>query len=31
MMMRWQLVLVLLAAGAGLGLGGLLLLRDDGP
>ena len=30
-MMRWLLVLVLLAAGAGLGLGGLLLLRDDGP
>ena len=29
--MRWLLVLVLLAAGAGLGVGGLLVLRDDGP
>lgn len=29
--MRWLLVLVLLAAGAGLGVGGLLLLRDQGP
>ena len=29
--MRWLLVLVLLGAGAALGVGGLLLLRDDGP
>ena len=29
-MMRWLLVLALLAAGAGLGVGGLLLLRDEG-